>query len=283
MRESQKTSLSVCIVVYNSTQNELRSVISSLVQAVRELQKTKPQSQVEISLVDNSELSNWNLEIFDESSSDFSELKITLRLLRGHGNIGFGRGHNLVISKLESRYHLILNPDVILEENCLAEGIRYLELHPQTAIASPYATGHNGKKQHLCKTYPALFTFLVRGLVPSALKPLFENRLSKFEMRHLSESEPTPGIPIVSGCFMLGRTELLQKIQGFDENYFLYFEDFDMCLRIGKLADIAYLPQMRIKHAGGHAAKKGGKHWMMFLQSARCFFSTHGWRFFNQS
>ena len=81
---------------------------------------------------------------------------------------------------------------------------------------------------------------------------------------------------------MLCRTELLQKVQGFDENYFLYFEDFDLSLRIGKIADIVYLPSMRIVHAGGHAARKGIRHLLMFVKSAWYFYNTYGWRVFKQ-
>ena len=254
----------------------------SLLQSIRHLRNSFPLSVTQIFLVDNSEHPDWGLELFDESAVDQRELKVELRLSRGNGNVGFGRGHNLVINELESTYHLILNPDVTLDEDCLAEGIKYLDLHPQTSIASPHATGFDGKQQHLCKTFPAIFTFLVRGFCPAPWQELFVKRLAKYELHKLSEIEPGTGIPIVSGCFMLCRTELLQKVQGFDENYFLYFEDFDLSLRIGKIADIVYLPSMRIVHAGGHAARKGIRHLLMFVKSAWYFYNTHGWRVFKQ-
>lgn len=251
--------------------------------AIRKLLESFPQSRTILFLVDNSQDSVWGLELFAEESVDLRALNVDLRLLRGQGNVGFGRGHNLVLPELNSTYHLILNPDVVLEQECLVQGIKYLQQHPHTGVVSPYATGYDGQKQHLCKTYPALLTFLVRGFIPAALKPLFKGRLNRFEMHHLSESDPTVGIPIVSGCFMLCRTEVLKNVKGFDEQYFLYFEDFDLSLRIGKIADIAYYPAMRIHHTGGHAARKGIRHLGMFFKSAIHFFSTHGWRLFKQS
>lgn len=257
-------------------------MISSLQQSISVLRATIPQAEIALYLVDNSDKANRDQNLYTELENELADSDLMVYLLQGHGNIGFGAGHNLVISRLTSTYHLILNPDVTLDENCLAAGINYLEQHPQTAIVSPNATGADSHKQYLCKTYPALLTFLIRGFVPGFLKPLFAARLARYEMRHLSELEPTSGIPIVSGCFMLCRSKLLQQVNGFDKNYFLYFEDFDLSLRLGKIADIAYLPMMRITHSGGHAARKGYRHLLMFLKSAIYFFKTHGWRVFQQ-
>jgi len=101
-------------------------------------------------------------------------------------------------------------------------------------------------------------------------------------MHDLPEDEASTDIPIVSGCFMLSRTDTLKEINGFDERYFLYFEDFDLSLRMGKLGKLAYLPTMKIIHAGGHAARKGFAHLGMFARSGIRFFNSHGWRFIRQ-
>jgi len=98
-------------------------------------------------------------------------------------------------------------------------------------------------------------------------------------MHDLSEKEPSADIPITSGCFMLLRSESLAEIGGFDERYFLYFEDFDLSLRLGKKGKLAYLPAMRIQHGGGSAGSKGFKHFKMFTRSGVRFFNTYGWRF----
>ena len=97
-------------------------------------------------------------------------------------------------------------------------------------------------------------------------------------MRDLGVDEVTTGIPIASGCFMFARRELLQRLGGFAPEYFLYFEDFDLSLRLGRVADIAYVPQVQIVHVGGYAAGKGWAHRRMFMRSAMTFFRRHGWR-----
>ena len=102
-------------------------------------------------------------------------------------------------------------------------------------------------------------------------------------MRELSESQPSKNIPIISGCFMLCRSDAIARVSGFDPGYFLYFEDFDLSLRVGDSAALAYVPAMRIKHGGGGSARKGLKHINMFVRSAGRFFSKHGWRWFRQS
>ncbi|WES91767.1 glycosyltransferase [Aeromonas hydrophila] len=84
--------------------------------------------------------------------------------------------------------------------------------------------------------------------------------------------------PIVSGCFMLFRTDVLQLLGGFDPRFFLYFEDFDISLRAGKISRIAYVPQVKVVHHGGHASRKGWRHIWMFGRSMVTFFNIHGWR-----
>jgi GT2 family glycosyltransferase len=71
---------------------------------------------------------------------------------------------------------------------------------------------------------------------------------------------------------------VLQRLDGFDPRYFLYFEDYDLSLRTGRIARIVYVPAVRIVHFGGGAADKGFQHIRLFAASAWRFFGTHGWR-----
>ena len=82
---------------------------------------------------------------------------------------------------------------------------------------------------------------------------------------------------IVSGCFMFCRSENILQVRGFNTFYFLYFEDFDLSLRVGQDAKLAYVPDMKIRHDGGHSALKGAAHIVMLMRSAYRYFSRHGW------
>lgn len=276
-------SLSISVVCYHSTDAELRALLASIITAVEYLKTSYDSSSILVYLIDNSEQQELTLVLFTDLQKQLDAQNIELRLVHGHGNVGYGCGHNLVLSRLASKYHLMLNPDVRLEKQSLASGFSFLENSEDVILVSPFARYANGDKQYLCKRYPSVLTFIVRGFFPSPLKILFAKRLAGFEMHDLSEQQATTNITIVSGCCMLCRTEAFRKVNGFDENYFLYFEDFDLSLRMRKLGKLAYVPTMRIEHAGGHAARKGWTHLKMFARSGLRFFNTHGWRIFHQT
>jgi hypothetical protein len=77
---------------------------------------------------------------------------------------------------------------------------------------------------------------------------------------------------------MLCRRAALEQVGGFHPDYFLYFEDFDLSLRLATVTRLAYAPQVRIVHLGGHTARKGWRHIGLFLWAAVRFFRRHGWR-----
>ncbi len=278
-----KTPLSISIVSYDSGFEEIRVLVASLLDAIRQLQSTFTATAIPLYLIDNSENPCLSLKQLVDLQPQLTALDIELRLLSGHGNIGYGAAHNLAIAKATGDYHLILNPDLVLDADCLVSGITFMQQHPDVILASPLAKHENGEKQHLCKRYPSVFTFLVRGFFPNFLKKLFDKRLAEFEMHELPDTAPNTDVPIVSGCFMLCQSSALKQVQGFDANYFLYFEDFDLSLRLGELGKVAYVPAMEIQHRGGHAARKGLHHIRLFIRSGIRFFNSHGWRFFRQS
>jgi GT2 family glycosyltransferase len=77
---------------------------------------------------------------------------------------------------------------------------------------------------------------------------------------------------------MFARTQALKDIGGFDEEFFLYFEDFDLSLRMREVGRIVHLPTAKIIHLGGNSAAKGPHHIRLFVQSAIRFFQKHGWK-----
>ena len=198
--------------------------------------------------------------------------------LAGHGNVGFGRGHNLALERGFGAFHLILNPDVEMAEDALAEALAFMASHPECGLLAPAVRWDDGSRQYLCKRYPSVLDLLLRGFAPGPVKRLFAARLARYEMRDETGDRVVWDPPIVSGCFMLFRGDVLRRLGGFDPRYFLYFEDFDLSLRTAAVARLAYVPAVRIVHHGGHAARKGWWHVAQFARSAWRFFSTHGWR-----
>jgi GT2 family glycosyltransferase len=142
----------------------------------------------------------------------------------------------------------------------------------------PSVRGEDGAPQYLCKRYPSVWVLFLRGFAPRALKRRFRHAIEHYEMRDLIGDQVLADVPLASGCFMLARTRLFVKVGGFDPRFFMYFEDYDLSLRLGREAGVAYVPQARIVHHGGEAARKGWRHVGWFVASAWRFFSRHGWK-----
>ena len=242
------------------------------------LQSQFPEARSRLLIVDNGRCTGLTKATFSSLQPNFLKANCEFKILQGHGNPGYGQGQNLAFEMQHSRYHLFMNPDVKMSLDALYNGIVYLESNNDVGMVSPSATDKSGDKQFLCKRYPAVLDFLIRGLMPSRGQSFFAKRLSNYEMHDLTELRPTKGVPIVSGCFMLCRSDVIRQVSGFDPSYFLYFEDFDLSIRVGAIAKIAYLPTMRVIHFGGNAAKKGLKHITLFIRSGLRFFSSHGWK-----
>lgn len=271
--------LSVSVVIYKTDTALLSSGLHSLLGAVAVAVAAGQIQSVQVDLINNADADPAVLKLVETLAAEAAAQSVDLRMLAGHGNVGYGRGHNLSISAATSDYHLILNPDVTLTQDALSLGLRYMVENPSVAALSPAVHDGEGHKQYVCKRYPSVFDFLLRGFAPQGIKRVFNKRLANYEMRELSEQEPSTGIPIISGCFMLFRTAVLQSVGGFDARYFLYFEDFDLSLRVHEKGTLAYLPTMHITHLGGDSASKGLRHIAMFVRSGVLFYNTHGWRF----
>lgn len=260
--------ISVCIVTYQADPEALAKVLESLGRALDVLQSERGVSPT-VLVVDNS------------PTFELGELETRfagrVRFQVGQGNVGFGRGHNLCLEDVKA-LHLVLNPDVEIEERALVVAYDFMVEHPECVLLSPHAEWEGGARQYLCKGYPSVLDLGLRGFAPRWMKACMKARLDRYEMRGVTETEVSWAPTIVSGCFMLWRGDTFRRLGGFDPGYFLYFEDFDISLRARRLGRIAYVPAVRIIHHGGHAARKGWRHVMMFVRSGWRFFGRHGWR-----
>jgi GT2 family glycosyltransferase len=199
------------------------------------------------------------------------------RVLESGRNLGFGAGHNRALREARAEFALILNPDAVMAEDALSAGIAFLNAHPEVVLVAPCVDTGAGGPRHLCKRPPDPWTLLVRGFGPDWLRQRCRARLDRYAMVDLDPAQVNTDVPLASGSFMLLRTAAFHAAGGFDERYFLYFEDFDLCLRLRAAGGlIAYVPQVQIMHHAGGAARKGGPHPRLFLTSAWKYFRRHG-------
>jgi GT2 family glycosyltransferase len=266
--------VSVSVVVYRPDRQLLARTFESLARAAAVLVHARPNLAVQLYLVDNGGMPEMG-----ESLDALARAGVAHTLIAGHGNVGYGRGHNLAIERASSRLHLVLNPDVDIDPGALLAAVAFFEAHPEAGLLTPAIVDDTGQLQYLCRQYPTLVDLFVRGFLPRSARRLFDARLARYEMRaQINERDTVWDPPIVSGCFMLFRTDVLKRLAGFDDRYFLYFEDYDLSLRSHEIARVVYMPAVRVLHHGGGASRKGWTHVKLFVTSAFRFFNRFGWK-----
>ncbi|MGQ9427453.1 glycosyltransferase family 2 protein [Gilvimarinus sp. F26214L] len=271
------------IVTYKSDAEQFEQTLSSLCRAIIHARTEMPELVCTLFIVDNERRAHLNVsqaEDFLLSQPDtFDEVQLRVST----SNVGYGTGHNLVIFERPADFYLVLNPDVVLAQSALLVALEEMHRDGEAVVASPCGFSPAGEPLYLCKRFPLVFDLFLRGFAPIWLRRRFVVRIANYEMHDLLNSRrPVAGIPIVSGCCMLVRGRALRRLGGFDERYFLYFEDFDLSLRLGGQGKNVYLPAMQIVHFGGRASRKGLRHIYHFLRSAFRFYQSYGWRWYRR-
>ncbi|QTE21501.1 glycosyltransferase [Polaribacter cellanae] len=191
-------------------------------------------------------------------------------------NIGFGAGHNVVINSIKevSNYHLILNPDVFFETNVILNLIKELEANDSLAMIAPKVLFPNGKHQYSCRRYPLISELLARRFF--FLKSFFKQVIFKGTYRDKNLNKPFFA-EYITGCFHLYNTEDFIKLNGFDERYFLYMEDVDICKKIDALGKKKlYYPNEEIVHVLKQGSSKNINLFLRHISSAIKYFSKWG-------
>ena len=270
--------LSVSVVLHNSPLALLNSAMQSLHRSAQAAFTAIDLDRVTVYVIDNSSQEPYREKLTQEIAGWPQSEFFDIQYFPLASNRGFGAGHNTALERLTSDFHLVLNPDVELEDDTLAIGLSLLLGNEDIVLASPKVLGGAGEQEFLCKRYPSVLVFLLRGFAPRFLCRLFRRQLAAYEMRDLCQSDAQVDVAIASGCFLLVRTFDLRAISGFNDDFFLYFEDFDLSLRLGKRGRLVFDSDMRIIHHGGYAANKGRRHLRYFVTSGIMFFNRHGWR-----
>ncbi len=194
-------------------------------------------------------------------------------------NNGFGFGHNLIIRQndLLGKYHLILNPDIVIPPGTLEELYSYYEANPNIGILMPRILFPDKTIQYLPKILPSPINLLVR-FVP-ILSLLFKIKANNYVLKNANYAEPFR-ISVASGCFMLVKADLFKE-NIFDERFFMYFEDFDLSRRIGENYELILHPNTHVFHDYGRGAHQSIILFKIFIFSLVKYFNKWGWFFDN--
>jgi len=181
-----------------------------------------------------------SLEAFvvDNASSDGGAALVRgafpwVRLVENRENRGFGAANNQVLRECAGRYIVLLNPDTETTSGAFRRMHAWMEANPQVGLAGPTVNNPDGSRQDtVSRSYPG-------------------------QKRTAGELSGLPGeIACVMGACQIVRSELMRKLGGFDEAFFLYGEDQDLCLRIRKEGyRIGHVDDAVILHHGGKSER----------------------------
>ena len=188
-------------------------------------------------------------------------------------NKGFGTGHNQVLSLLESDYHAVVNPDILLRKDALTAMMNWMAVNPEVAITTPHLIFPDGREQFIAKRKPALLPLLARQLPLPFLKKYEDHYLMLDE----DLSQPID-VEFCSGCFFMMPTPVFKQIGGFDEKYFMYVEDADITQKALAHGRAVYLPQITVVHAWHRAAHRNFRQFFWQLRSMARYFKKWGFR-----
>ena len=208
--------LSIIIVTYNTA-----DLIAACLQSVMAASGVT----TEIFVVDNDSADN-SAQIV---RSDFPDV----RLLVNKNNLGYGKANNLAIRESAGRYIVLLNPDTTVETTAFRSMLEFMDSHPEIGLAGPKVVNPDGSRQDsVSYRYPG------HRYAAASLPPL-------------------PGdIACVLGACQIVRADLMRQLSGFDEDFFLYGEDQDLCLRIRKHGfAVGFIDNALIMHHGGYSER----------------------------
>lgn len=169
-------------------------------------------------------------------------------------NVGFPRGNNVGIAKAHGRYILLLNPDTAVHENALVTMVNYLEDHADVGVLGAQLLNEDGTVQSSRRRFPTLITAFWES---TWLQPWAPRRvLARYYALDLADGQ-TAEVDWVMGACLMTRQEVVARIGGLDEAYFMYSEELDWCRRIKDAGwRVVYLPQAQVTHYQGKSSEQ---------------------------
>ena len=230
---------------------------------------------------------HWTAVVVDNASNDGSADRVAawsprLTIISNDINRGFGAAVNQGARKQDAPLIWILNPDCRVEPGAFRALESALAAHPDAAIAASQLLNEDGTTQESARGEPSAATGLFgrHGLLTRFLpqsKAARRNLRAADLVASASAAEPYPAIDWAMGASLLIRRELFERVGGFDERFFLYWEDADLCRRLRDLGyTIRYVPAARVVHVGGRSARTARRLAVhAFHRSAYLYYATH--------
>jgi GT2 family glycosyltransferase len=197
----------------------------------------------------------FDLYVVDNASTDGSPEMVRerfpqARLIVNRENLGFAPANNQVLQEIRAPFVLLLNPDTVVLEGAVEGMLGFLKGNPEVAIVAPQYLNQDGSKQNSFDNFPSLATELFNKSLLRILLP------GAFPSKRGDYGGPLE-VDSVIGAGMMLRQEAFSRVGFFDEDYFLYLDESDLCFRLKRAGwRCFHLPNLQIYHVGGGAKKK---------------------------
>jgi GT2 family glycosyltransferase len=264
--------ISIVIVTYNSS--------SSIEETLKSIVLSKTNIDYEVIVVDNNSSDNTK-NIVKNYEKEYKNI----RLLALESNIGFSKANNRGAQVSCGEFILILNPDVIIVDYTLDQILTEFHKHNDIGIYACKLLNVDRSLQYTCRRFLGFFEFLFsRTPIKRFMASRYINKSkSKYLMEDYDHENPIE-VDWVIGAFMLIDSRIYSQIGGFDERYFLYFEDMDLCYKMKiRGLRVIYDPKISLIHIYSQdSTKKFGKTSILHFKSMFKFYSLHKELFRNQ-
>jgi len=269
----KQTSIAVSVIIVNwNSGNYLKITLDSLYKHTKDI-------EFEVIILDNnSNKDDLSYKLLADYQTKYSNLKV----IYNKDNLGFAKANNIGIKQSLGRYVLLLNPDVIVESNVVKILSDYMDSNQNVGMSGPKVLNPDRTFQTSClrgEPYPMCVLYHLSGLAG-----IFKNnsKLNQFTLMHLDKNQIQKAAGL-SGCCMMVRKELIEKIGAMDEQFFLYQEETDWCWRAFKAgAELIYNPEAIIVHDRGSITKQRLlKTNYVFCASMMKFFKKHHFSRYN--
>jgi GT2 family glycosyltransferase len=212
------------------------------------------------SIFDGTHAISFEVILSDNGSTDGSvefvrETYPSVRVVENRANLGFAKGNNAGIRVSHGEYVLILNPDTIIHDGALDKLVAFAERNPQAGAFGCRVQNADGSYQVSARLFPTVWRYWVNALYLKKLQAV--SRLFAYEEYAGWNGDSERDVDWQSGCCVMFRRELLEKLGGFDEQFFYHFEEVDLCRRVWNTgAPIRFTPEAVITHLGGQSVSR---------------------------
>lgn len=270
----RKTNVTVVIVTYKTAQLTIDGLHS--VHAERKLNALN----IQVVVVDNASGDSPEIQALVEKNN----WQDWVFVLTAPKNGGFAYGNNFAfkyaLEKGPVDYFHLLNPDAQLHEGALSALVDFLNLNPKAGIAGSSFTNQDGSLWPIAFRFPTFLSELESGIQFGLVTKLLKNWVVAVEM---NQEKPSP-VDWMAGASMMLTRNLVEKLRGFNEQYFLYYEETDLCFRAKKAGfEVWYVPNSHVMHIAGQSTKvternaKPKRLPRYLYESRRCYFiNNHG-------